>query len=178
MSYFAGLESVLTIVQCQDAEKPETIIQARYAILAELPLPPDVPSDILVPIIIPPPFTIHDFLGTAVGVSRDYMRLCLSLTVLTTTSRSKHSKVFILPCNPSLTVILCRLTNYRVFQESTTSWCPEREEHGYYITPFYKCNTNPKMIAAHRWTAVDLAARVNRPTGTAALAPMTRGIGI
>ncbi|KAJ3556870.1 hypothetical protein NM688_g1785 [Phlebia brevispora] len=51
----------------EDAEKPETIIQARFAILAALPLPPNMPDDTLVPIVIPPPFTIHDFIGTAIG---------------------------------------------------------------------------------------------------------------
>lgn len=45
----------------------------RYAVLSELPIPPDMPSDVLAPIIIPAPFTIHDFLGTITGVSSDLL---------------------------------------------------------------------------------------------------------
>ena len=31
------------------------------------------------------------------------------------------------------------LANYRVLQEFTTYWCPEREEHGYFLAPVYRC---------------------------------------
>ncbi|KAJ2988313.1 hypothetical protein NUW54_g9155 [Trametes sanguinea] len=57
-----------------------------------------------------------------------------------------------------------QIGNYRVFQESTTTWCPEREEHGYYLTPVFKCNTNPRVTTAHRWSAVDLSAKLDKPT--------------
>lgn len=60
---------------------------------------------------------------------------------------------------------LFRIGNYRIFQESTTAWCPEREEHGYYLTPAFKCSTNPRVTTAHRWTAVDLSAKLDKPTG-------------
>ena len=60
---------------------------------------------------------------------------------------------------------LQRLANYRVFQELTTSWCPQREEHGYLLTPVFKCNTNPRVTTAHRWSAVDVMVRLNKPTG-------------
>ncbi|THH21494.1 hypothetical protein EW146_g115 [Bondarzewia mesenterica] len=56
------------------------------------------------------------------------------------------------------------LSNYRVFQHLTTAWCPEREEHGYLLTPLYKCNTNPRVITAHRWSMVDVIGRMNKPT--------------
>ncbi|KAF9018412.1 hypothetical protein BDZ89DRAFT_1073925 [Hymenopellis radicata] len=60
-------------------------------------------------------------------------------------------------CTPSL-------SNYRILQQLTTSWCPEREEHGYALAPVFKCNTNPRVATAHRWTAVDIMARINKPT--------------
>lgn len=50
-------------------------VKARYATLCELPIPPDMPSEVLSPILIPPPFTIHDFLGTITGVSARHSRL-------------------------------------------------------------------------------------------------------
>lgn len=58
-----------------------------------------------------------------------------------------------------------RLGNYRVFQQSTTTWCPDREEHGYYLTPIFKCSTNPRVNTAHRWSAVDLDATLDDHTG-------------
>ncbi len=64
-----------------------------------------------------------------------------------------------------LNVCCERLTNYRVFQENTTSWCPDREEHGYYLTPIFKCSTSPRTTTAHRWSAVDISTRLNKPTG-------------
>ncbi|KAI0668335.1 hypothetical protein C8Q78DRAFT_1046633 [Trametes maxima] len=54
--------------------------------------------------------------------------------------------------------------NYRVFQQSTTTWCPEREEHGYYLTPVFKCSTNPRVNTAHRWSVVDLSTKLDKPT--------------
>ncbi|KAI0747769.1 hypothetical protein C8Q80DRAFT_1168343 [Daedaleopsis nitida] len=103
-------------------------IDARYAILASLPLPCDIPEDSLTPILIPPPYTLHDFIATTSGLLRT------------------------------------QLGNYRVFQQSTTTWCPEREEHGYCLTPVFKCSTNPRVTTAHRWFAVDISARLDTPT--------------
>ncbi|KAK0229091.1 hypothetical protein EDD85DRAFT_135626 [Armillaria nabsnona] len=56
------------------------------------------------------------------------------------------------------------LSNYRLLQQLTTSWCPEREEHGYFLTPAFKCNTNPRVATAHRWSSVDVLSRMNKPT--------------
>ncbi|KAK0492072.1 hypothetical protein EDD18DRAFT_1358113 [Armillaria luteobubalina] len=56
------------------------------------------------------------------------------------------------------------LSNYRLLQQLTTSWCPEREEHGYFLTPAFKCNTNPRVATAHRWSSVDVLLRMNKPT--------------
>jgi hypothetical protein len=52
-----------------DRKIPEAMAKARYATLASLPLPADIPDDSLKPIIIPSPFTLHEFLGNASGVS-------------------------------------------------------------------------------------------------------------
>ncbi|KAK0210146.1 hypothetical protein DFS33DRAFT_260537 [Desarmillaria ectypa] len=56
------------------------------------------------------------------------------------------------------------LSNYRLLQQLTTSWCPEREEHGYFLTPAFRCNTNPRVATAHRWSSVDVLSRMNAPT--------------
>ncbi|KAJ7041943.1 hypothetical protein C8F04DRAFT_111681 [Mycena alexandri] len=110
------------------APKPEEIIKARHAMLASIPLPADPPDDCLKPIVIPPPFTLHEFLANASGSLRN------------------------------------ALSNYRVLQELTTSWCPDREEHGYLLTPLFKCSTNPRAATAHRWNMVDVMARMSKPT--------------
>ncbi|KAJ7184598.1 hypothetical protein C8R46DRAFT_1343652 [Mycena filopes] len=107
---------------------PEEIIKARHVMLASIPLPADPPDDCLKPIVIPPQFTLHEFLANASGSLRN------------------------------------ALSNYRVLQELTTSWCPEREEHGYLLTPLFKCSTNPRVATAHRWNMVDVMARMSKPT--------------
>ncbi|KAG0706460.1 hypothetical protein DFH29DRAFT_1022344 [Suillus ampliporus] len=107
---------------------PEKSILARQALLATLPLPADIPDDALNPILIPPPYTLHEFLGNASGTLKS------------------------------------SLSNYRVLGQLTTYWCPEREEHGYLLTPVFKCNTNPRVTTAHRWTAVDVIGTMNKPT--------------
>ncbi|KAF7308821.1 hypothetical protein MKEN_01081900 [Mycena kentingensis (nom. inval.)] len=56
------------------------------------------------------------------------------------------------------------LSNYRILQELTTSWCPEREEHGYMLAPLFKCSTNPRVPTAHRWSLVDIMAYLSKPT--------------
>ncbi len=60
---------------------------------------------------------------------------------------------------------LFRLANHRIFQQLTTNWCPEREEHGYFLTPLFKCSTNPRVVTAHRWTMVDVISKLDKPTG-------------
>ncbi|EKM81270.1 hypothetical protein AGABI1DRAFT_72163 [Agaricus bisporus var. burnettii JB137-S8] len=57
-----------------------------------------------------------------------------------------------------------RLGNYRVLQSLTTKWCPNREEHGYFYSPLFKCSTNPRVTTAHRWQSVDVTARMKHPT--------------
>ncbi|KAJ7221463.1 hypothetical protein GGX14DRAFT_429784 [Mycena pura] len=110
------------------SNEPEDIIKARHALLATIPLPENPPDDTLKPIVIPPSFTLQEFLANAPGSLRN------------------------------------ALSNYRVFQELTTSWCPEREEHGYLLTPLFKCSTNPRVATAHRWNMVDVMTRINKPT--------------
>ncbi|TFK20120.1 hypothetical protein FA15DRAFT_625850 [Coprinopsis marcescibilis] len=56
------------------------------------------------------------------------------------------------------------LANYRILQSVTTSWCPEREEHGFMYTPLFRCCTNPRTVTAHRWNAVDVIGRMAKPT--------------
>ncbi|KAG2139042.1 hypothetical protein DEU56DRAFT_980433 [Suillus clintonianus] len=107
---------------------PEELILARQAFLATLPLPANIPDDALNPILIPPPYTLHEFLSNASGSLKS------------------------------------SLSNYRVLGQLTTYWCPEREEHGYLITPVFKCSTNPRVTTAHRWTAVDVIGTMSRPT--------------
>lgn len=50
-------------------QEAEAVTKARYAVLADLPIPPEMPTDMLVPIVIPSPYTLQDFIGTASGVS-------------------------------------------------------------------------------------------------------------
>lgn len=48
----------------------EDMMNTRFEILAQLPIPKDVPLDVLKPIGIPERFTLHEFLlGSASGVS-------------------------------------------------------------------------------------------------------------
>ncbi|KAI6004915.1 hypothetical protein EDD15DRAFT_2515505 [Pisolithus albus] len=56
------------------------------------------------------------------------------------------------------------LKNYRILAHVTTFWCPDREEHGYFLTPVFKCTTNPRVVTAHRWLAVDVLGRMREPT--------------
>ncbi|KAN0131357.1 hypothetical protein V8E53_010734 [Lactarius tabidus] len=106
----------------------EESIRSRHAILAALPLPVGIPSDALRPILIPPSYTLHEFLASAIGALR------------------------------------IALASHHVFQELTTNWCPEREEHGYFLTPLFKCTTNPRVATAHRWTMVDVISKLDKPT--------------
>ncbi|KAI6097958.1 hypothetical protein EDD16DRAFT_584196 [Pisolithus croceorrhizus] len=56
------------------------------------------------------------------------------------------------------------LKNYRVLAQVTTYWCPDREEHGYFLAPVFKCITNPRVVTAHRWLAVDVLGHMREPT--------------
>ncbi|KAG9318069.1 hypothetical protein JVU11DRAFT_133 [Chiua virens] len=48
--------------------------------------------------------------------------------------------------------------------QPTTYWCPDREEHGYFLTPVFKCNTNLRVTTAHRWSAVDVIGQMSDHT--------------
>jgi len=37
------------------------------------------------------------------------------------------------------------------------------------LAPVFKCSTNPRVATAHRWTAVDVIAGMNKPTGEKSL---------
>ncbi|KAK7690971.1 hypothetical protein QCA50_006074 [Cerrena zonata] len=119
--------TIMLTPQMTMVDDHEERLNTRYTILSQLPLPSDMPSEILLPIVVPPPFTVHDFIGTITGPMK------------------------------------IQLANYRVFQEYTTSWCPEREEHGYYLSPVFKCMTNPRTPTAHRWVVADIAAQIAHP---------------
>ncbi|KLO19613.1 hypothetical protein SCHPADRAFT_817820 [Schizopora paradoxa] len=121
--------SPLSNISNCSSDEPVEMDKARFQLLASLPVPSTVPDDVLKPIIIPAPFTIHEFLGNTSGVSR---RLSLY--------------------------------GYRVFHDQITRWCPNNEEHGYFLTPLYKCTTNPKVPTAHRWSEVDPKGRMHKPT--------------
>ncbi|KAL0567148.1 hypothetical protein V5O48_014847 [Marasmius crinis-equi] len=41
---------------------------------------------------------------------------------------------------------------------------PAREEHGYFLTPVFRCDTNPRVATAHRWNAVDVLGTMITPT--------------
>ncbi|KAG6811809.1 hypothetical protein H0H92_005732 [Tricholoma furcatifolium] len=100
--------------QIPASDEPADMHNARCAILAELPIPKDVPEDTLSPVTIPGSLTLQEFIATLSG--------------------------------------------------PTTKWCPECEEHGYFYTPTFKCSTNPRVSTAHRWSAVDVIGRMNKPT--------------
>ena len=63
------------------------------------------------------------------------------------------------------------LNGYRIFHEKTTHWCPDREEHGYFLTPLYKCSTKPRVPTAHQWSEVDPRCRMTSPTGERIIGP-------
>ncbi|KAI0027713.1 hypothetical protein K488DRAFT_14588, partial [Vararia minispora EC-137] len=75
-------------------------------------------------------------------------------------------KPIVLPSNISLQDFLRSiLSAYEILQEATTHWCPEREEHGYFLTPLFKCITNPRVSTAHCWSMADVTAKMTQPTG-------------
>ncbi|KAF5317962.1 hypothetical protein D9619_012172 [Psilocybe cf. subviscida] len=109
-------------------DDPKELVDARHAVLAEIPLPANCPDATLSAIVIPPPFTLREFLSGAPAPLKS------------------------------------ALSSYRILQNITTSWCPDREEHGYMYTPMFKCSTNPRIATAHRWSAVDVHGRMSKPT--------------
>ena len=66
-----------SVLQAADA-----VTKSRYAVLANLPIPSEMPTDMLVPIVIPSPYTLQDFIGTTSGVSDSFELFlpCASLT--------------------------------------------------------------------------------------------------
>jgi len=50
------------------SEEPADMVNARFAILASIPLPDNPPDDTLKPIVLPPICTLHEFLGSTSGV--------------------------------------------------------------------------------------------------------------
>ncbi|KAF4578320.1 hypothetical protein EYR36_000127 [Pleurotus pulmonarius] len=66
--------------------------------------------------------------------------------------------------NSGSSFIRTALSNYRQLHELTTSWCEEREEHGYFLAPVFKCSTNPRVTTAHRWNTVDVLHKMSKPT--------------
>ncbi|KIM49731.1 hypothetical protein M413DRAFT_115341 [Hebeloma cylindrosporum] len=109
-------------------EDPAQLVASRHAVLAKIPLPVNPPDDTLSAILIPPPFTLHEFINAAPVTLKN------------------------------------QLTSYRILQNITTSWCPDREEHGYMYVPAFKCSTNPRIATAHRWNKIDVLGRLSKPT--------------
>ncbi|KAI6106213.1 hypothetical protein EDD17DRAFT_1665792 [Pisolithus thermaeus] len=66
------------------------------------------------------------------------------LVLLTASSRLQRT------CKENLT-LLSRFKNYRVLSQVATYWCPDREEHGYFLALVFKCVTNPRVVTAYRW---------------------------
>ena len=146
-------------------EPAEKTIAARQATLVALPLPSDVPEVSLEPIVLPAPHTLHDFLRNTTGVRPSVTMLAL-LTLRFHISHSKTRRTLRNTACNEISYPFTRLKNYRVLAQPTTYWCPEREEHGYMLTPVFKCSTNPRVTTAHRWVAVDAIGHMKEPTGT------------
>ncbi|KAF8638783.1 hypothetical protein AX17_001842 [Amanita inopinata Kibby_2008] len=131
------------IYATKGSDEPSEMMHARHAVLATIPVPPDAPEDTLKPIVIPPPFTFSEFINSLTGVSvKHLMHFYVELV--------QHLRSF--------------LPNYRVLHGLTTVWCPEREEHGYFYAPRFKCNTNPRVATAHRWSQADVVSPMSKPT--------------
>ena len=145
------------------SDEPSEMIHARYAVLAAMPLPPDAPSDTLKPIVIPAPFTFNEFINSITGVSlrsRKLRRRAYPVPLATTKSVGLPMRSFHINGHARYS-----LNDYRVLHGITTVWCPEREEHGYFYAPRFKCNTNPRVSTAHRWSQVDIVSHMSKPTG-------------
>ena len=53
-------------------DDPGETLKSRHALLASLPLPTDIPSDALRPIVIPSTVGIHEFINAICNVSREF----------------------------------------------------------------------------------------------------------
>ncbi|OAX36736.1 hypothetical protein K503DRAFT_857807 [Rhizopogon vinicolor AM-OR11-026] len=91
-------------------DRPDNSILTRQALLASLPLPVDIPDDALSPILIPPPFTLHEFLGNASGtlkLSLSNYRILGQATTYWCPEREEHgyllAPVFKCCTNPRVT---------------------------------------------------------------------------
>jgi hypothetical protein len=139
------------------------MVHARYAVLAAMPLPPDAPADTLKPIVIPAPFTFNEFISSITGVSLTFpwlRRLTHHIPLASTKFVGLPMRSLHIDRHERY-----RLNDYRVLHGITTVWCPEREEHGYFYAPRFKCNTNPRVSTAHRWSQVDIVSHISKPTG-------------
>ncbi|KAJ3569995.1 hypothetical protein NP233_g4688 [Leucocoprinus birnbaumii] len=80
-------------VQTLVSDEPEDMVNARFAILASMPLPDNPPDDTLKPIILPPTCTLQEFLGSTSGSLRNLLgNYCVlqSLTTKWCPSREEH----------------------------------------------------------------------------------------
>ena len=83
------------------------MVRARNAILASLPLPEEVPEDMLSPLSIPAPFTLQEFISNLSGVSksprsRDYAEN----TAYSPSELRKLTLDQVLPCRLSFKLFL------------------------------------------------------------------------
>ncbi|TFK35506.1 hypothetical protein BDQ12DRAFT_611780, partial [Crucibulum laeve] len=118
-------------------------IEARFSILANVPLPAESSDETLKAIVIPAPLTLQEFLGAASPVS----------------AASVTYRILV-----SQTNVRCSLGAYIILNSVTARWCPEREEHGFYYTPMFKCTTNPRVTTAHCWNIVNPIGALSKPT--------------
>ncbi|KAI6097975.1 hypothetical protein EDD16DRAFT_1666122, partial [Pisolithus croceorrhizus] len=65
---------------------------------------------------------------------------------------------------PVFSARIVKFKNYRVSSQVASYWCPDREEHGYFLVLFFKCITNPRVVTAYRWLAVDVLGHMREPT--------------
>ncbi|KAF8830921.1 hypothetical protein HHX47_DHR1000012 [Lentinula edodes] len=164
-------DSDLTIVSSAPSEEAEDIINARNKLLATLPLPEEAPDDALKPIIIPTPYVnLYEFLASVPGVSITFSPPpCCSEPRLTAFPTKVSPRlvgrfhIFGIDAHCFDDLFRYSLSNYGVLHQLTTSWCPQREEHGYYLTPVFKCNTNPRVATAHRWATADVMSKICKP---------------
>lgn len=63
-------------------DDPMPRIALRHSILATLPIPSDIPDDALKPIIIPAPFTLHEFLGNTTGVRISFLNIIYFIIII------------------------------------------------------------------------------------------------
>ncbi|KAI6128896.1 hypothetical protein EDD16DRAFT_1451564, partial [Pisolithus croceorrhizus] len=100
------------------------------------------PEDELQPILFPRSYSLGDFLRNTTGVQP--VRISDLLFQVGFSSQNR---------------------NHCILVQAATYWCPDREEHGYFLTLVFKCTTNPPVFTAHRWKlAVDVLDRMREPT--------------